>query len=166
MTTTVLFAGKVSGKNVVSIFSNPEGQAGSNIPLTSPIANLNRVYFDSRFEYLNIISETTFIQNYPEVLYQGTLDRVTREYTISVHNLGYRPACMLIDYDTREVIASNMFVQIVNDRSYRKVGLLADDQNFYIREQYLIDGDDLPALTRRYTLLTFNNTAEVPAISN
>lgn len=164
MTTTVLFAGKVSGKNVVSIFSNPEGQGGSNLPLTSPIANLNRVYFDSRFEYLNIISENNFVQTFPEVIYPGSLDKVTREYTVGIHNLGYKPVCMLIDYDTREIVASNMFVQIVNDRSYRKIGLMADTQNFYIREQYYVDGDDLPALTRRYTLLTFNNTAEVPTI--
>lgn len=166
MTTTVLYAGKVSGKNVVSIFSNPVGQAGSNTPLTTPINNLNRVYFDSRFEYLNIISENTFIQTFPEVIYPGTLDQVTRQYTIGIHNLGYRPACMLIDYDSREIVASNMFIQIVNERSYRKIGLMADTQNFYIREQYYVDGDDLPSLTRRYTLLTFSNTAEVPAISS
>ena len=64
MTTNVLWAGTTGGKKVVSIFNNPTGQQGSNLPLTNPTTYLNRIYFDTRFDYLNIISKTDFVQNY------------------------------------------------------------------------------------------------------
>lgn len=176
MSTNVLWAGTVSGRKIVSIFNNPTGQTGSNVPLNNPLPNLNRIYFDTRFDYLNVITKTDFVQSYPlvelntdsnnnkgksasEYPKQGSVI-----YTITSHNLGYVPAAILIDYDTREVIGSNMFVQNLNNNSYRTAGLMMDSVNIYLQERYLVRNEQLPALTRRYTLLIFENTAEVTLV--
>ena len=166
MTTNVLWAGSTGGKQVVSIFNNPTGQQGSNLPLTNPTNYLNRIYFDTRFDYLNILWKTDFVQNYnlisadpdPTVTIKNT-----NEYTVAIHNFGYVPAAILIDYDTREIIAGHTYVQLVNNNSYRIVSLAIDSTKFYIKESRSVNIDSLTSLTRRYTLLAFENPATVPS---
>ena len=166
MTTNVLWAGTTGGKKVVSIFNNPTGQQGSNLPLTNPTTYLERIYFDTRFDYLNILSKTDFVQNYSLVTADSdptVTTKNTNEYTIAIHNFGYVPAAILIDYDTREIIAGHTYVQIVNNNSFRIVSLAMDSDKFYIKERNIVNIDSLTTLTRRYTLLTFENTASVPS---
>ena len=166
MTTNVLWAGTTGGKKVVSIFNNPVGQQGSNLPLTNPTTYLDRIYFDTRFDYLNILSKTDFVQNYSLVTADSdptVTTKNTNEYTIAIHNFGYVPAAILIDYDTREIIAGHTYVQIVNNNSFRIVSLAMDSTKFYIKERNIVNIDSLTTLTRRYTLLTFENTASVPS---
>jgi len=163
MTTNVLWAGTTGGKKVVSIFNNPTGQQGSNLPLTNPTTYLNRIYFDTRFDYLNIIQKTDFVQNYSLVTADPDPTKNTNEYTIAIHNFGYVPAAILIDYDTREIIAGHTYVQIVNNNSFRIVSLAMDSTKFYIKERNIVNTDSLTTLTRRYTLLAFENTASVPS---
>ena len=166
MTTNVLWAGSTGGKQVVSIFNNPAGQQGSNLPLTNPTNYLNRIYFDTRFDYLNILWKTDFVQNYnlisadpdPTVTIKNT-----NEYTVAIHNFGYVPAAILIDYDTREIIAGHTYVQLVNNNSYRIASLAMDSTKFYIKERHSVNIDSLTSLTRRYTLLAFENPATVPS---
>ena len=166
MTTNVLWAGSTGGKQVVSIFNNPTGQQGSNLPLTNPTSYLNRIYFDTRFDYLNILWKTDFVQNYSLV----TADtdptvtiKNTNEYTVAIHNFGFVPAAILIDYDTREIVAGHTYVQLVNNNSYRIASLAMDSSNFYIKERHTVNIDSLTSLTRRYTLLAFENPATVPS---
>ena len=166
MTTNVLWAGTTGGKKVVSIFNNPTGQQGSNLPLTNPTTYLNRIYFDTRFDYLNIIQKTDFVQNYSLVTADPdptVTTKNTNEYTIAIHNFGYVPAAILIDYDTREIIAGHTYVQIVNNNSFRIVSLAMDSTKFYIKERNIVNSNSLTTLKRRYTLLAFENTASVPS---
>ena len=166
MTTNVLWAGTTGGKKVVSIFNNPTGQQGSNLPLTNPTTYLNRIYFDTRFDYLNIIQKTDFVQNYSLVTADPdptVTTKNTNEYTIAIHDFGYVPAAILIDYDTREIIAGHTYVQIINNNSFRIVSLAMDSTKFYIKERNIVNTDSLTTLTRRYTLLAFENTASVPS---
>jgi hypothetical protein len=166
MTTNVFWAGTTGGKKVVSIFNNPTGQTGSNLPLTNPTQYLDRVYFDTRFDYLNIIQKTDFVQNYSLVSADPdptVTTKNTNEYTIAIHNFGYVPAAILIDYDTREIIAGHTYVQLVNNNSYRIASLAMDDTKFYIKERHTVNIDSLNSLTRRYTLLAFENPASVPS---
>ena len=166
MTTNVLWAGTTGGKKVVSIFNNPTGQQGSNLPLTNPTSYLSRIYFDIRFDYLNIIQKTDFVQNYSLVSADPdptVTTKNTNEYTIAIHNFGYVPAAILIDYDTREIIAGHTYVQLVNNNSYRIASLAMDDTKFYIKERHTVNIDSLNSLTRRYTLLAFENPASVPS---
>lgn len=166
MTTNVLWAGATGGKQVVSIFNNPAGQQGSNLPLTNPTTYLSRIYFDTRFDYLNIISKTDFVQNYSLVTADTdptVTTKNTNEYTIAIHNFGYVPAAILIDYDTREIIAGHTYVQLENNNSFRIVSLAMDSTKFYIKERNIVNKDSLTTLTRRYTLLAFENPATVPS---
>ena len=55
MTTNVLWAGNIQGQQVVSIFNNTTEDQGNNNPLLNRYDYLDRVYFDSRFDYLNIL---------------------------------------------------------------------------------------------------------------
>lgn len=171
MSTNVLWAGTVSGRKIVSIFNNPTGQAGSNVPLNDPVSNLSRIYFDSRFDYLSIISKTDFVQSF------GRIELSTDEnnnkgkgaseypnqgsniYTIYRHDFGYAPAVMLIEYDTRELIGSNMIIQNVNNFSFRTLGLMVDSTNVYLKEKYFARLEELPSISKRYTLLVFENAA-------
>ena len=166
MTTNVLWAGTTGGKKVVSIFNNPVGQQGSNLPLTNPTTYLNRIYFDTRFDYLNVLWKTDFVQNYSLVTANpdpAVTTRNTNEYTIAIHDFGYVPAAILIDYDTREIIAGHTYVQIENNNSFRIVSLAMDSTKFYIKERNIVNIDSLTTLTRRYTLLAFENPATVPS---
>jgi hypothetical protein len=108
------------------------------------------------------------VQSYPLIKADTTdptlILKGTNLYSIGMHNFGFIPAAMLIDYDTREVIASNMYIQTVNEKSTRIASFLMDDTRFYIRERYRVQYEDLPALTRRYTLIAFSNLASVPTI--
>lgn len=176
MSTNVLWAGTVSNRKIVSIFNNPVGQTGSNVPLINPQVNLDRIYFDSRFEYLSILTKTDFVQSYSYIELNTDSNNNKGKsaseypiqgstiYTITRHNLGYVPAAILIDYDTREVIGSNMFVQNLNNDSYRIATLMMDSTNIYLKEKYFVRNVPLPSLTRRYTLLVFENTATIPSI--
>lgn len=178
MTTNVFWSGTVSGRKVVSIFNNPTGQAGSNLPLNNPTTYLDRVYFDTRFEYFNIIEKIDFIQAFPLVEINtednGKKDKTpnlqpnqgTTIYTITQHGLSYVPSVILVDYDTREIIGSNTFVQNQNNNSFRILTLMADTTNVYLKETYYATLENLPSITRRYTLLICNNTANVPSISS
>jgi hypothetical protein len=64
----------------------------------------------------------------------------------------------MLDVDTREILTNGNFVQALNYSSYRTVSLLIDSDKFYIKENYSTS-IDLPAMTRRYIIFAFSNTA-------
>lgn len=174
MSTNVFWAGNVLGTKVVSIYNNPDGSVGNTAPLLEPNVYLDRIYLDTRFEYLNIISKTTFVKSYPYIEpYSSGSNSKGKDateyprqgyniYTITNHGLNYTPAGILIDSDTKEIIGSNMIIQNIGNDSLRHIGLLADSTNFYIKENYFVRRRALTSLTRSYALLIFNNTAESP----
>lgn len=167
MSTTVLYAGNVRNRPVVSIFTNPEGQQGSNLPLNNPTAYLDRIHLDTRFQYLQILDIKNFTQTFPTVEASpvGNPNSVITDYEITSHAFGYPPACFLVDYDTREVVLSNDYTQIINDRSFRVISLVVDSNKYYIRERTYSDADIIPSITRRYSLIILDNTAEVPSFN-
>jgi hypothetical protein len=167
MTTNVLYAGNYNGSPLISIFSNPDGQQGSNIPLSAPTQYLDRIYFDSRFQYFNIVYFGTFTTAYDAIPINSANPTVplrsTTFKTTVIHNSGYAPAAILIDYDSREVIGAQTYIQTVN-QSYRIAALHMDTEKFYIRERYYVLGDALPAITRRYAIGVFEHPATVPSL--
>lgn len=173
MTTKVFWAGTISGRGVVSIFSNPQGQTGSNAPLNNPLAFLDRVYFDTRFQYLSVISESSFAINHGLVNVNTTNTKKSKTgadvpiertslTTILNHRLGYTPAAILFDLETNEGVGSNYIIQTANNNSIRQVSLIGDDNNLYLRERLMVRKDPLLSITKRYRLIVFNNTASVP----
>lgn len=174
MTTKVFWAGKIGTRAVVSIFSNPVGQTGSNTPLNNPINNLDRVIFDSRFDYLENLVSVTFTKYHD--LVQPSASSPTKKGKVGIaspidgfttttvfnHNFGYIPSAMLIDSSTNFALPANYFLQNVKNNSFRIISLLADTTNIYLREKYFARVDSLPSLTKQYRLLVFDNIANIP----
>jgi hypothetical protein len=174
MATNVFWAGNVSGTKVVSIYNNPDGAVGNTAPLLEPTKYLDRIYFDTRFEYLNIVSKVNFVKSFPYIEpYSDGTNAKSKDptefprqgyniYNITSHGLGYTPAGILIDSNTKEIVGSNMIIQNIENDSLRHIALIADSTNFYIKENFFVRRRALTSLTRSYTLLIFNTTAESP----
>ena len=163
MSTTVLYAGNVSNRPVVSIYTNPVGQQGSNVPLNNPRNYLDRIHLDTRLDYLQVLEVKNFTQTFTtvEASPPDNPNSVITDYEITSHSYGTTPACFLVDYDTREVVLANDYTQIVNDRSYRVVSLVVDASKYYIRERTYSAGDILPTITRRYSLIILDKPADL-----
>ena len=171
--TRVLWAGVKNSVGVVSIFTNPKNYTGDDSPLDNPLANLNRVFFDTRFNYINIVAEATVTLNFEfrDINKQsaGKKGKDTRLipiegekiFTAYPHNLGYVPAGILYDLDNNQAISGNTFLQNIDNTSFRLLYLLADSTNFYIKERYFVRGFPLPAISKTFKVLTFSNPGGV-----
>ena len=157
MSTNVFWAGNVANVAVVSIFNNPPEEEGNNKPLTNRFSNLANIYFDSRFNYISLSSQFDFTFNYSNVSAGSTGNTIT---TVAYHNLGYPPAAIMVDVDTREVLTNSNYIQVLNYDSYRTISLLIDSDKFYIKENYNTITSNLPSMTRRYKIFAFTNTAD------
>jgi hypothetical protein len=155
MTTNVLWAGNVAGAPVVSIFSNPIGLEGNNYPVYNRFDAMDRIYLDSRFDYLNVRWSLDFSYKFNYIELGGESETLT---TIAYHNFGYSPVAILLDTDTREIVSNNSYIQIAG-ASYRTASLIIDSNKFYIKENYKNTNEVLSSLTRRYTILAFNKSA-------
>ena len=149
MPTTVFWAGNVSGTQVVSIFNNPEGKEGDNSPLTDPENNIDRIYFDSRFKYLNIIINKKITINYPKIE-AGENRQETLLATIYTHNHNYPLSAILVDDETGEIVKTT---EIQNNRN---VTFLLDDNKYYLKHTWNVTNTEIPAVTKTYTLLAFD----------
>jgi hypothetical protein len=162
MATNVFYAGnlyKTSGEPVVSIFNNPYTTEDDS-PLFERHRYIDRIYFDSRFDYLNINYQIDVTVPFPAVSSGGSGETIT---TIAYHNFGYPPVAILLDTDTREVVTNGNYIHIVNFSSYRTISFLMDSTRFYIKQQYSNKLDNLPAITRRYSIIAFSTTAQTPS---
>ena len=157
MSTNVFWAGNVANIAVVSIFNNPTSEEGNNKPLTNRFDNLANIYLDSRFNYISLSSQFNFTYNYGNISAGSAGNTIT---TVAYHNLGYPPAAIMIDIDTREVLTNGNYIQTLNYDSYRTISLLIDSEKFYIKENYNTITTDLPSITRRYNIFAFTNTAD------
>jgi hypothetical protein len=153
MSTNVFWAGNVNGAPVVTIFNNSLDEEGNNKPVYNRFDNLDKIYFDSRFNYINLVWQLDLTFAFSNISIGNSGQKIT---TIGYHNLGYTPAGILIDSDTREIVTNNNYIQIVNFDSSRKVSLLIDSVRFYLKEDYDSSTGNLPALTKRYTILGLN----------
>ena len=160
MTTNVLWAGNIQGQQVVSIFNNTTEDQGNNNPLLNRYDYLDRVYFDSRFDYLNILYQLDVTVPFAAVSAGGSGETTT---TVAYHNFGYPPVAILLDTDTREIITNGNYIHIVNFSSYRTISFLMDSTKFYVKQQYSNKLDNLPAITRRYSIIAFSATAQTPS---
>lgn len=181
MTTKVFYAGKPPGSftDVVSIFTNPTGEEGSNVPLVQPFTHLDRVCFDSRISYFNIIQTFNFTKPFGEISTNSNSELVKKGKTginiplesdsltfLVPHNLGFTPSAILIDRDTKESICGHHILQNINNNSFRVVSLYADKTFMYLKEKSYVRVESLPALTKRYSVIIFSEPADVLEIPN
>jgi hypothetical protein len=157
--TNVLWAGNIAGAPVVSIFNNPSGYEGNDYPVYNRFNSFDRIYLDTRFDYLDVKWTLDFSYKFESVPKGSSGDLLT---TVGYHNFEYPPAAILLDTDTREIISNNNYIQTVNYTSFRTASFLIDSTKFYIKEHYENKNDLLPSLTRRYTILAFSQSAQVP----
>ena len=158
MSTNVLWAGNVAGAPVVSIFNNPDGYQGNDYPVYNIFSSLDRIYLDSRFDYLYARFTLDFVYSFSSIPAGSSGSKIT---TVAYHNFNYPPLAILLDTDTREIVSNGNYIQIVND-SYRTVSLMIDSTKFYIKEEYSNVNNVLPSMTRRYTVLAFNKSVQGP----
>lgn len=172
MSTTVLWAGNVANTQIVSIYNNPTGFEGDSAPVLNPNVYIDRIYLDTRYDYLQIITIANYVLSFPYIEpYSISAENIKgkepnefpkqgiNEYTIYNHNLGYVPVCMLVDSDTLEVIGSNMMIDNVNNDSFRYITLSADNTKIYLKETFFVSMVPLSSSTRRFTLYIFSNNA-------
>lgn len=158
MATNVLWAGNIAGAPVVSIFNNLDGYQGNDYPVYNRFDSIDRIYLDSRFDYLSVKWSLDFSYKFNTVTAGNRGSTLT---TVGYHNFGYPPVAILLDTDTREVISNENYIQVIGI-SYRAISLVMDSDKFYIKDFYSNLENDLPSLTRRYTILAFDKSAQVP----
>ena len=165
----VLFAGKIPGTNPVqTVTSIYEG--GDDNPLFSPTSYINRLFFDTRFDYLTIVGHAS-------VSVYFTAEQTTQNcgkknkscsliprtgvntHVLHTHGLGYRPAIALQDIGTGRGVAGNRFIHAVNNTSFRLVTALIDDTYVYLRELWFVRQTALPAKTVNMRIYYFNKPA-------
>jgi hypothetical protein len=165
----VLFAGKIPGSSPVqTVASIYEG--GDDNPLSNPTGHINRIYFDSRFDYLNIVGQTDVTVNFD---YQQTTTNCgkkgkdcsliprsgTNTFTLHAHGLNYRPAIAVFDLGTSRGVAGNRFIHAVNNTSFRLVWVLIDGIYVYLRERWFVRQTALPAKSVNLRIYYFNKPA-------
>lgn len=164
--TKVLYGGTIpsTGQKVLSIY-----EGGDDYPLYNPTAYLNRVYFDSRLDYLSIVgqADTSIAFEYrpvttvssgkkstTEAIQTGTVSRV-----LLAHGGGYRPAVAGYDLDTGRALSGNMFIQSISNTSFRICWLLVDETYLYLIERWFVRLNALPAITKNFRFFAFNKSA-------
>ena len=165
----VLFAGKVPGTNPVkTVTSIYEG--GDDNPLYDPTGYINRVYFDTRFDYLNIVGQTDASVNFD---FQDVTQNCgkkgkdcsliprsgTNTFVLAAHGQSYRPAIAIFDMQTARGVAGNRFIHAVNNTSFRLVWVLVDDTYVYLRETWFVRQSSLPAKNVNLRIYYFNKPA-------
>lgn len=169
MPTNVFFA----NASTVSIWTNPDGSQGDNTPLNNPRNYLDRLYFDTRLDYLNIVSIVNFTFSFGYIDINrvnsgkkgksSSLIPIQGDSTsiISAHNFGYTPGGILVDRDTRQAVAGNSFITNNDNTSFRMIYLMADNNYFYLKEKHFVRISPLLATTKNYTLYIFNNPSTI-----
>jgi len=161
---TVLYA----NANVVSIWTNPTSNIGDNTPLYDPRNNINRLVYDSRLDYLNIIYIANFTislgyrenpgftsgKKFPDLVFTETIN-------VATHNLGYTPSFILLDRETRQSVTGNTFSINSDASSFRVFSALTDSNFYYLKIRYFVGKNPLLAETKRFTIYGFNNPSTV-----
>lgn len=162
--TTVFYA----NSNVVSIWNNPESNFGDDAPLYNPFNYINRIKYDSRFDYFNIIYSANFTlsfsytenpnyipgKKFPELISSSIIN-------VGTHNLGYVPGFILLDRESRQAITGNNFTINSDNSSFRLLYAMADENYYYVKILNYVGASPLLATTKRFSLFGFNNLATV-----
>jgi len=164
--TKVLYGGTIPStqQTVLSIY-----EGGDDNPLYNPTNYLNRLYFDSRLDYINIVgqADVSITFNYRAVVSVSSgkksntqaVQTGTVSTVIGAHGGSYRPAFAGYDLDTGRAITGNMFIQSVSNTSFRLCYLLIDNTYLYIIERWFVRLNALPSITKNFRFFAFNKPA-------
>jgi hypothetical protein len=162
-----LFAGKIPGTStyVTSIYSGTDDN-----PLSNPTAYLDRLYFDTRLDYMHLVRTIDISVAFPgegvttdcgkkgkncaDIPRQGT-----RDYDLGAHGQSYTPTCLIYDRDNGRAITGTMFIQTVSNNSFRLCSLRVSTSRIYIKEKWFVRSNNLDATNRNFRVFVFNKPA-------
>lgn len=162
-----LFAGKIPGTSTyaASIYSGTDDG-----PLNSPTSYLDRLYFDTRLDYMHLVKTIEISVTFPgenvtascgkkgkncaDIPRQGT-----RDYNLGAHGQGYTPTCLIYDATSGRAITGTMFIQVQSNNSFRICNLRVNSSNIYIKEKWFVRSNNLPETTRSLKVYVFNKPA-------
>jgi hypothetical protein len=162
-----LFAGKIPGTTdyAASIYSGTDDN-----PLSDPTSYLDRLYFDTRLDYMHLVKTIDISIDFPfenvtqscgkkgkncaDIPRQGT-----RDYNLGAHGQNYTPTCLIYDINNGRAMTGTMFIQVNSNNSFRLCNLRVDSTNIYIKEKWFVRSNSLTASTRDFRVFIFNKPA-------
>lgn len=162
-----IFAGTIPNTTeaVASIYDGTD-----DAPLTDPNGNLNRLYFDTRFDYMEHVRTITISQAFPvenvtascgkkgkncaDIPRQGIND-----YNLGPHGQTYTPTIMMYDVDSGNALTGTMFIQNISNNSFRLCNVRVSATNIYLKEKWFVRSDNLTAITKNFRIFIFNKPA-------
>ena len=140
-------------------------------PIDSPYQNLDRIYFDSRFDYLNIVHSFSASISFPFEDVTQTCGKkgkncalVPRTGVILTH-LGYHgqnyiPAVLGYDLDTDRALCGDQIVQVNGTTTFRLFQLLVDQNSVWIKQRWYVKGVALQANSFNFKVFIFNKPVQ------
>ncbi len=161
------FAGNIPGTSdvVTSIYDGSDDN-----PLTNPTGHLDRMYFDTRFDYMHIVKTIELSQSFAkedvttncgkkgkncaDIPRQGT-----RDYNLGAHGQSYKPTIMVYDTGNYRALTGTMFIQVISNNSFRLCNVRVDSTNIYLKEKWFVRSNTLSATTKNFKVYIFNKPA-------
>lgn len=163
----VLHAGLIPGtsETVVSIY-----EGGDHNPLTNPSGYISRMFFDTRFDYLNLVATIDTSVSMPQ---ESITERCgkkgkdcsaivrsgERVYAIASHGQSYVPAILIYDLSNNRALTGSQFIQSISNTSFRLCHVVVDATTIYIRERWFVRYNNLPAYNVNYRVYVLNKPA-------
>lgn len=165
--TKVFHAGRIPGtsNNVVSIY-----EGGDDSPLTDPAGNISRVYFDTRFDYLNLVKTVdTSVSMAAEGVVtncgkkgkdcSAIVRQGERIYNLGAHGQSYIPAVLMYDLSNSRALTGSQFVQSISNTSFRLCHVFIDSTYVYLKERWFVRYNNLPVFNANYRMYILNKPA-------
>jgi hypothetical protein len=162
-----LFAGKIPGSStlVTSIYDGSDDN-----PLNNPTGNLDRLYFDTRLDYMHIVKQIDLSQAFPEEGVTTSCGKKgkncadiprqgTRDYNLGQHGQSYKPTILLYDTGNARALTGTMFIQVISNNSFRLCNVRVDSTNIYLKERWFVRSNSLTAITKNFRVYVFNKPA-------
>lgn len=146
-----LFANGVSG--LVAI-------AEPNANLTSPLTNLQNIYFHSALDYLFVRQTITGSINLPFRQFSGadfSSAFGSTVYNLGAHNLGYTPLVFGYFTATGQSLVGETILQADGTANLRTLMIGADNTTLYAREIFVNKTMSFNALAVNFTVQLLNN---------
>lgn len=141
-------------------------------PINNPYTNINRIYFDTRFDYLNIVNSFSAFISFP-------FENVTQEcgkkgkncalvprsnirmILLGAHGQNYIPAVIGYDLITTRALCGDQIVQVNGPSSFRLFQLLVDENNIWLKERWYVRVEPLQEKSFIFKVFVFNKPVPV-----
>jgi len=133
-----------------------------NANLSSPLNNLNEIYFHSSLDYMNIvktINGTIYLPYRQANESDSSSAYGSSIYNITTHGLGYSPLLLGYYTSTKQPICGECFIQASGSANLRTIMLGGDNNYIYMRELFLNKTISFGGVSLSYTIFCFNKSS-------